>query len=532
MTAANRYREFRAPAENGQVLCDPPWNTLVNWARGARNHSQDHQTQLFGLTISQISAQARNSVISAAETYTSQYVDSENSISRDGPLIVTGHQPELFHPGVWYKNFSAARLADSSGGRALNLIIDSDLCRTAAIRVPTGDASNPAIKSVAFDKSSIQIPYEERQVMDQQLWSTFGERVTDTIAPLVEDPLIREWWPTIVATGPANELAFSFSQARHRLEREWGSHSWELPQSMLCHTEAYRLFALHLFVHADRFRSVYNSVLDEYRTAHHLRNRAQPVPDLHSADGWTESPFWIWSTTDPVRRPLFVRTNSNECRLTDLRYFVDSLPIDCDADPGPALSKLADWESRGIKFRTRALTTTLFVRLLLADVFIHGIGGAKYDQATDSLCREYFGISLPPYATLSGTLHLPIKRNTQKVASATELQQRIRELTYHPERQTAHMTIDAGEESQIEQLIATKKKWINTKKNPQNAAVRHQEITNANQQLQQWLSERHYFLEQELTHSLRQARVSQILKSREYSYCLYPSEGLKQFLMR
>ena len=30
---------------------------------------------------------------------------------RRGPIVVTGHQPELFHPGVWVKNFAVAGLA-------------------------------------------------------------------------------------------------------------------------------------------------------------------------------------------------------------------------------------------------------------------------------------------------------------------------------------------------------------------------------------------------------------------------------------
>ena len=45
----------------------------------------------------------------------------------------------------------------------------------------------------------------------------------------------------------------------------------------------------------------------------------------------------------------------------------------------------------GCKVRSRALTTTLFARLLLADLFLHGIGGGKYDELTDELMRRFFG---------------------------------------------------------------------------------------------------------------------------------------------
>ena len=38
--------------------------------------------------------------------------------------------------------------------------------------------------------------------------------------------------------------------------------------------------------------------------------------------------------------------------------------------------------------RPRALTLTLFARLCVADFFIHGIGGGKYDEVTDRIIRE------------------------------------------------------------------------------------------------------------------------------------------------
>ena len=47
--------------------------------------------------------------------------------------------------------------------------------------------------------------------------------------------------------------------------------------------------------------------------------------------------------------------------------------------------------------RPRALTLTLFARLCLGDFFIHGIGGGKYDEVTDAIIRDYFGVEPPAY---------------------------------------------------------------------------------------------------------------------------------------
>ena len=67
-------------------------------------------------------------------------------------------------------------------------------------------------------------------------------------------------------------------------------------------------------------------------------------------------------------------------------------------------------EARGIEIRPRALITTMYARLFLSDLFIHGIGGAKYDELTDAIIRRFFGIEPPAYMTVTGTVRLPIPR--------------------------------------------------------------------------------------------------------------------------
>ena len=62
-----------------------------------------------------------------------------------------------------------------------------------------------------------------------------------------------------------------------------------------------------------------------------------------------------------------------------------------------------DLGQRGLKVRSRALTNTLYARLFLCDLFIHGIGGGKYDEVTDDMIRRYYGIEPPEYLVLSAT---------------------------------------------------------------------------------------------------------------------------------
>src|SRR5437660_1086435 len=52
------------------------------------------------------------------------------------PVVMSGHQPEFFHPGVWIKNVAAARLSERVGGRAICLAVDSDASEKLALRWP------------------------------------------------------------------------------------------------------------------------------------------------------------------------------------------------------------------------------------------------------------------------------------------------------------------------------------------------------------------------------------------------------------
>ena len=134
------------------------------------------------------------------------------------------------------------------------------------------------------------------------------------------------------------------------------------------------------------------------------------MPDLALEDGWLEAPFWIWDAGNPHRRRLFVRQRGDEIVLSDRAGFERALSLSPEGDASRAAEQLAELAARGVRLRTRALITTLFARLFLGDLFLHGIGGAKYDQVTDAIIERFFGLKPPQYMTLTATLRLPIKR--------------------------------------------------------------------------------------------------------------------------
>jgi hypothetical protein len=169
---------------------------------------------------------------------------------------------------------------------------------------------------------------------------------------------------------------------------------------------------------------------------------------------------------------------------------------------------------------------------LLSDLFLHGIGGAKYDQATDWIARQFFGFELPQFATVSATLRLPIAYERAETGDENQLRQQGREMLYHPERFTSANGPLPPEESQaVARLIETKLHWIHTPKTRDNARERHLAITRANQDLQPFLTKMRSRVERQREELAQHKRASSILASREYSFCLQPRAYFERLLL-
>lgn len=523
----NQRKRLRAPAESGGTLIDPPLAQVGELVEHNAAAAASHDYDVGGRPLSQLAGDARRELLEAAWDYTRAYRDAPMpELAPATPVFLAGHQPQLFHPGVWFKNFVLAALARRHCGVAVNLAIDSDTIKTASLSVPTGSPSEPRVESVPFDRQTTDIPYEERAIVDRECLASFGRRAAETIAPLVGNPLVREFWPLVVErAGECDNLGECLAQARHRQEGLWGSETLEIPQSRVCSLPSFNWFACHLLAHLPRLWEQYNRSVADFRQANHVRSMAHPVPDLAIDDDWLEAPFWIWSQDDPRRRRLFARQRGDEILLSDRAGTEHALALEPEGDVDGAAGQLHDLASRGLRLRTRALITTLFARLCLGDLFLHGIGGAKYDQVTDLLIERFFGLKAPCYLTLTATLRLPIASSAVTAADARGIDHELRELVYHPER-----FVDASTDGAAAALVHEKREWIATAPTAENARLRCHKIRGINEALQPRLAEARDQLLQRRERMAGVLRAQAILNSREYAFCLYPPAALKELL--
>jgi hypothetical protein len=492
---------------------------------------------LQGRSLSRLSAQAREELLRDARRWTAAYRDLASAGSQRPELIfLAGHQPHLFHPGVWLKNFALGALARRHGAAAVNLIIDSDTVKSTQLRVPGGTVGRPQVELIAFDRPEPTIPYEERQIVDREAFVAFARRVAERMLPLVGDPLIETFWPLVVQRMdrtdnlvPGN-LGGCVAQGRHQLEGQWGLETLEVPQSSVCATASFCWLAAHLLAQLPRFREVYNDAVEEYRRVHRIRNAAQPVPNLGVEGDWLEAPLWIWTAESPQRRRLFARRRGGEIVLGDRDAVEIGLPLKPDGDGSAAVERLLELGRRGVKIRSRALITTLWARLALGDLFLHGIGGAKYDQVTDLLFERFFGLSPPGLMVLSATLQLPVPRRRVTAEDLRAIRQQLRQLQYHPERYLdgSHIASTRGGDDPAK-LIAEKARWVQRPTTVQNARVRCRAIRRINAALQPWLWQRRQQLLELETETVRALQAEAVLAWREYGFCLFPEKTFREF---
>jgi len=521
-----------APREDRTALVDPPFGMVGELVRENVQLRAKHSYDFHGRSLADLRELARAELLRDARRWTAAYRDVPSPASGQPDLIfLAGHQPQIFHPGVWLKNFALGALARRHAAQAVNLVIDSDAAQATALRVPGGTPAQPRAELIPFDRRAPAVPFEERSILDHALFASFGSRLSAQIGVLVPNPLSDAYWPLVLRRADATDnLGACLAQARHQLEGFWGLETLEIPQSRVCAAESFCSFAAHLLAELPRFRDVYNEAVGEYRRVYRVRSTAHPVPDLAADGPWLEAPLWVWTAENPRRRRLFACRRGKEIALSDRDAWEIALPLPADGDASAAVDRLLELPRQGVKIRSRALITTLWARLMLGDLFVHGIGGARYDQVTDLLMERFFGLRPPGFMVLSATLHLPVAHAHATPADARAIRQRLRDLTYHPERYyDGSGSGPAGAPDDPAELIAAKAQWIGTPQTPQNARTRCGAIREINQRLQPFLARERSKLIERQAQTAGALQAETILAWREYGFCLYPEEALRNF---
>jgi hypothetical protein len=291
------------------------------------------------------------------------------------------------------------------------------------------------------------LPVEHLQAPSFDAFEAWRERLREHPAARGDGLTLFLAVPTRFGAGDTPSYTQWMSHMRARYEALcFGLAVHHLPTSLLCETDSWHFFVRAWVDNAGAWTAAYNARLADYRRSHGIKNPQQPMPDLARADraggvSEFELPFWIHRPGAPRER-LAVRASAGGRVL---------LAGDVELAIRPEGRVVAGpWQ-----LRPRALTLTMFTRLFLADLFIHGIGGAIYDQITDALMRELFGL-VPPYGCVSAAWLLPIGRAAE-IPDIPRLRWRRHHATHNPQQLIDPFT---AVRTDVAELIAARKDLV------------------------------------------------------------------------
>jgi hypothetical protein len=382
-TSAAAYPSWKAPAEEGKTLVWPFPAQLLDDARDNHDRLRDCPALLQNIPLSEARRRQRAGV----------------QVEEDQLLLVSGHQTELYHPGVWAKDALASVVAAKLRGRAWHVAIDTDQPRHLILRWPGGAlplSDDPNLTLVPWS-GLIQNPTTRHL---QQL------RTELRGSPWNFQPMIWEFLDFLSRPSLRTlSLSHALTLATESLDESLGLKHQSLMLSPLLSGEPYLLLVHHLLARAGEFASQYNLALADYRRQHRIRTPARPMPDLLVAGDECEVPFWLDAAAGARIRATLLR----RADLWTLRAGGgDQFAFDPAADGWAAAAQLKEFlDAHQLRLSPRALTLTLYLRLFLADQFIHGIGGARYDQVTDALIERFLGVPPPKFCVTTATLYFP-----------------------------------------------------------------------------------------------------------------------------
>ena len=399
--SAERYDRWKAPAEDGKNLIWPAPGELLH--QTLQNHRQ----------LAADSAHLQNVPLAEARRRLRKWIGHED----DRVLVATGHQTELCHPGVWAKNALIDSVAARLDGRAFHFAVDTDGPKHLQVRWPGGSVAlsdDPALGRAEWSGLVAAPTPGHLGEIEAALTAAASHWDFRPVVPRFLQALRR-------TSSQSGDLPSVLTDSLHQLDWDLGLRYDAMLVAPICWSEPYLLFVHHVLSRAGEFAGDYNASLDEFRRRNRIRTPGRPMPNLKCSAESCEVPFWLDSLEDGTRQRAAV---SHVYGQWILRHHNDEFQFDPKIEGWIGADALLRWlRERGLRLAPRALTLTAVLRLLVADQFVHGIGGGQYDQVLDALIARHFHIEPPAFSVTTATLLFPQAVRRERVCLPCLVQQ-------------------------------------------------------------------------------------------------------------
>lgn len=538
------YPRYTTPENNGEVFLWPTANQILSDFRTNLDRFAQSNIQILHRPLRDWRNIARQDMMKASRLYHKTLNLPIPNYPSKAPLLVTGHQPGFFHGGILAKYLLLDSLARSTGAVALNLVADSDVPRNTTLKIPTRHDEGFVIQEIPFPSIDPSIPLEYQTAPNPAEFHNFLETLRKLRVEESMEASIRHIVHVLEEAYSQASMATDIFVLLHQRYAENMALQWfDVPVWQMAQSEAFLIFAADMIVRAAEVRHWYNTSLRQYRRIHKIRNASQPLPELHGSQNPAEAqelPFWAIPPGQP-RQPLWIRSDQSELALQAGNTTFAVLPGDRLTDPDSTGRELHDLLDRTrFHIRPRAVALTTFARLFLADYFVHGIGGARYDHVTDEFIRNFYSMEPPSFATATATVLLPMGRTpdrSEAMEHIRNLRMKWRDLHYNPQRYMAEGTdrLSGSESKKLEKLLIERAEAIHTSdqlRRDRADSRDRRKIFDTIHQCNADILAKIPAVKQGLSRQLAQAesrlQQAEMARDREYFFGLIPNESWKQ----
>ncbi len=298
-----------------------------------------------------------------------------------GPLVLSGHQAELWHCGILAKHFASLAMRDRLRRGGLTdaccawLVVDQDEGGKRGLRIPVRDASGALRES----------------------WWAFAVERDDGLArtaagmPATD---VMEWRAKPGERAALSCISDGITAARRALNdsrptsESWAQQASRAAESLISPVgEAPNFIYESRISGTDFFRRIIDSLAScgkDFIRTYNAASREAPDAGLRPLDE-SKGELPLWEVVGGIRRRLFLNDVSRK---------------------EPA------------SIAPRALLMTAIMRAAGCELFIHGTGGGIYDRATEAWVRDWpaplasilreMGGGLAPMVVASADVRLPL----------------------------------------------------------------------------------------------------------------------------
>lgn len=374
------------------------------------------------------------------------------------PIVMTGHQPVVFHSGLTFKYETTQQFAADNKAIAVAVIIDTDQGDAGQFSYPqlpptTDDGElHPAHPVLAIETLATSHnlfshgrprPQAEVNAISAEIQQELNRFDQADAADAVGEYLQQ------YAQLSASKATMLDANTIVRWQQGVGEQMLELPLSAIASFPESLMLTADILKQPIRFASAYNAALDAFREEHGIRNVANPFPNLKVGKDSCELPFWMVNHNRGTRHVLEVHLDGSVTRLVANGKTVDSFAGNITSE------SLEPMMLQNLQVIPRGALITAFLRLLFSDLFVHGTGGARYDRFTDEFIRSWWNAEPPPFTVATASRHL-FQETREEVSRLQQIQNDLRDLQYNPQRFFGKQVFSAGLEEQLVELMKDK----------------------------------------------------------------------------